>query len=320
MFSNHSIHTVITLLLSSIGQVQQVHAQNRNWNGRATPVTCSICGDANRPILNPTQSFTMNNGITWTCDYLQETVQDVDPNASYENERMMCIQAQLEGKKGGCQCGFASTTIDNIQFPVPESPDVIPVATSSPVAVPILLPTPSPVTIPVPVPPTPSPVLSSLAETTTPTPTFQPTTPFPPTEQSPFSAPTPSLITESTGITSAPSRRVVSSSNRPSARGGSSNSSTRSGRPSSSGSDKGSGKSGSGKSGGKSGSGKSGKSSSSSSASGSSRRSNGGAADNDEVLLKSSEYAFVSSSPTTTSYTTIVMIALVSSAVAAFLL
>jgi len=285
MFSNHSIHTIVALLLSSIGQVQQVHAQNQNWNGRATPVTCSICGDANRPILNPTQSFTMSNGNTWTCDYLQETVQDVDANASYENERLMCVQAQLQGENGGCQCGTGDATsaaMDNIQSQVSQSPVVNPVPSPSPIAIP--LPTPSPVTA--------SPVPSSLAEETTP------------------------LVPSS-----APSRRIVSS-NRPSARGSSKRSS---GRPSSSGSGKGSGKSGSGKAGagksgaGKSGSGKSG-SSSPSSASGSSRRSNGGAAGNDEVLLRSSEYAFVSSSPTTSSTTTIPMIALVSSVVVALLL
>jgi len=105
MLSCNYTYSIVALLLSSLHQiVQQVQAQ-ANWNGRATPVTCSICRDANRPILNPTKSFTMNNGNTWTCNYLQETVQDVDANSLYENERLMCARAQLQGEYGGCQCG-----------------------------------------------------------------------------------------------------------------------------------------------------------------------------------------------------------------------
>merc|ERR1719491_2166940 len=110
IFSNYSTFVALLFLSSSLHQtvVQVVHAQN-NWNGRATPVTCSICRDATRPILNPTHSFTMNNGNTWTCDYLQETVQDVDANASYDSEALMCDQAQLAGETGGCECGGTTT-------------------------------------------------------------------------------------------------------------------------------------------------------------------------------------------------------------------
>jgi len=105
MLSCNYTYSIVALLLSSLHQiVQQVQAQ-AYWNGRATPVTCSICRDANRPILNPTKSFTMNNGNTRTCNYLQETVQDVDANSLYENERLMCARAQLQGEYGGCQCG-----------------------------------------------------------------------------------------------------------------------------------------------------------------------------------------------------------------------
>mmetsp|Transcript_603 Transcript_603/g.726 ORF Transcript_603/g.726 Transcript_603/m.726 type:complete len:365 (+) Transcript_603:131-1225(+) len=91
---------VVALLLSST--VIQVQAQN--WNNRDTPVTCSICRDASRPIFNPLYSFTMHNGNTWTCNYLQETVQDVDANFLHESERLMCAQAQLQGEMGGCLC------------------------------------------------------------------------------------------------------------------------------------------------------------------------------------------------------------------------
>jgi len=103
MFINYSSSTVVAVLLSTLVSVQAA-----NWNGRATPVTCSICRDANRPILNPTKSFTMNNGNTWTCHYLQETVQDVDANSPNESERLMCAQAQLQGENGGCHCGGAA--------------------------------------------------------------------------------------------------------------------------------------------------------------------------------------------------------------------
>jgi len=50
----------------------------------------------------------MPNGITWTCDYLQETVQDVDAQSRNPSEALMCAQAQLQGENGGCQCGGAA--------------------------------------------------------------------------------------------------------------------------------------------------------------------------------------------------------------------
>mmetsp|Transcript_64260 Transcript_64260/g.71968 ORF Transcript_64260/g.71968 Transcript_64260/m.71968 type:complete len:314 (+) Transcript_64260:161-1102(+) len=112
MFSNYSSSTVVAVLLSSLTAAVQA----ANWNGRATPVTCSICRDANRPILNPNKSFTMNNGNTWTCNYLQETVQDVDEQSSYESERIMCRQAQLQAETGGCECGGAALPPMNSMF------------------------------------------------------------------------------------------------------------------------------------------------------------------------------------------------------------
>mmetsp|Transcript_36017 Transcript_36017/g.39024 ORF Transcript_36017/g.39024 Transcript_36017/m.39024 type:complete len:323 (-) Transcript_36017:341-1309(-) len=92
---------VVALLLSST--VRQVQAQN--WNNRAVPVTCSICRSTSRPLLSLEKSFTMPNGLSWTCDYLQQTVQDVDEQSSYESERIMCRQAQLQAEEGGCECG-----------------------------------------------------------------------------------------------------------------------------------------------------------------------------------------------------------------------
>mmetsp|Transcript_18918 Transcript_18918/g.21730 ORF Transcript_18918/g.21730 Transcript_18918/m.21730 type:complete len:256 (+) Transcript_18918:133-900(+) len=112
MFINYSASTVVAVLLSSLTAAVQA----ANWNGRATPVTCSICRDANRPILNPNKSFTMNNGNTWTCNYLQETVQDVNAQSSNPSEALMCAQAQLQGENGGCQCG--GTPMNSIQSQV----------------------------------------------------------------------------------------------------------------------------------------------------------------------------------------------------------
>ena len=45
----------------------------------------------------------MSNGLTWTCEYLQETVQDVDENGNY-GEARMCRQAQLQAEWGACDC------------------------------------------------------------------------------------------------------------------------------------------------------------------------------------------------------------------------
>ena len=68
------------------------------------PLFCPICRSNDRPILNPNHSFTMVNGITWTCKYLQETVQDVDMNG-WESEQIMCRHAQLQAENHGCLCG-----------------------------------------------------------------------------------------------------------------------------------------------------------------------------------------------------------------------
>jgi len=121
MFSNSPtmiLSSVMALLLSTtlfqVSPVQVVDAQN--WNNRAVPVTCSICRSTSRPLLNPTKSFTMPNGLSWTCNYLQETVQDVDEQSSYESERIMCRQAQLQAETGGCQCGGAPLAPMNSMF------------------------------------------------------------------------------------------------------------------------------------------------------------------------------------------------------------
>ena len=105
---------LLSTTLFQVSPVQVVAAQN--WNNRAVPVTCSICRSTSRPLLNPTKSFTMPNGLSWTCNYLQETVQDVDEQSSYESERIMCRQAQLQAETGGCQCGGAALPPMNSMF------------------------------------------------------------------------------------------------------------------------------------------------------------------------------------------------------------
>ena len=63
---------------------------------RSIPVACNIC-QGNNTLINGEKEFTMSNGLTWTCEYLQETVQDVDENGNY-GEARMCRQAQLQAE------------------------------------------------------------------------------------------------------------------------------------------------------------------------------------------------------------------------------
>lgn len=69
---------------------------------RTLPVACNIC-QGNSTLINGDKEFTMANGLTWTCKYLQETVQDVDENGMW-GEAQMCRQAQLHAEWGECDC------------------------------------------------------------------------------------------------------------------------------------------------------------------------------------------------------------------------
>lgn len=69
-------------------------------DNRVTDVTCDICVDSD--ITSASKSFTQASGTTWTCGYLQETVQDVNPASLYQSERYMCGQARLQAEAGGC--------------------------------------------------------------------------------------------------------------------------------------------------------------------------------------------------------------------------
>jgi hypothetical protein len=85
---------------------------------------CNVCrdspaGQAVRTLADPSQSFVMN-GDTWTCGYLQDTVQDVNPYSGAAGEARWCGLAQLWAENN-CACigpDIAPTT-DNIKDPNP---------------------------------------------------------------------------------------------------------------------------------------------------------------------------------------------------------
>lgn len=72
------------------------------------PGYCNICRDAPnnniawRNLSNPSESFQMN-GETWTCQYLQDTVQDVNPYNGAQGEARWCALAQTFGEEN-CSC------------------------------------------------------------------------------------------------------------------------------------------------------------------------------------------------------------------------
>jgi len=94
----------LLLLISLTWTTILVDASTLDSRPEDLPLACPICRRTDRPLLNPQQQFTMVNGITWTCKYLQETVQDVD-EYGWESERIMCRSAQLQAEQQGCRCG-----------------------------------------------------------------------------------------------------------------------------------------------------------------------------------------------------------------------
>merc|ERR1712216_1033553 len=100
-FSSTIIAIAFLLLSVVVG-----NADASTLDQRQAPLMCPICRSNDRPLLNPSHSFTMSNGITWTCEYLQETVQDVNQHGQ-RDEQTMCATAQLQAEEGGCQCGGA---------------------------------------------------------------------------------------------------------------------------------------------------------------------------------------------------------------------
>lgn len=84
---------LITLYISSRTVTAQFGSAQKG------PYSCNICKDTAdglpaRELANPSESFVMN-GDTWTCGYLQETVQDVNPYNGAPGERRWCALAQL---------------------------------------------------------------------------------------------------------------------------------------------------------------------------------------------------------------------------------
>lgn len=69
---------------------------------------CNVCRDAPnnsvewRNLANPSESFKMN-GETWTCQYLQDTVQDVNPYNGAAGEARWCTLAQTFAEEH-CTC------------------------------------------------------------------------------------------------------------------------------------------------------------------------------------------------------------------------
>jgi len=78
---------------------------------RVIEVSCAICsGDSYDP------NEKLSNG--WNCGYLQETVQDVNVNSQWEDERIHCQLAQLEAESGGCcPTKTFSNRVSNINDP-----------------------------------------------------------------------------------------------------------------------------------------------------------------------------------------------------------
>ena len=89
------------------------------------PGYCNICRDAPnnnvawRNLSNPSQSFQMN-GEKWTCQYLQDTVQDVNPYNGAPGEARWCSLAQTFAEEN-CSCSGPDipSINNNVQNPNP---------------------------------------------------------------------------------------------------------------------------------------------------------------------------------------------------------
>jgi hypothetical protein len=68
---------------------------------RVADVACPICNALPNNSYFESKSVNVGTG-TWTCGYLQETVQDTNMNSIYDSERLMCRNAQRLSEEGGC--------------------------------------------------------------------------------------------------------------------------------------------------------------------------------------------------------------------------
>jgi len=97
-----------TVALFVQGSVAQTYPAGQTFK----PGYCNICRDVPgqnprnpsqwRNLVNPSQAFQMN-GEGWTCQYLQDTVQDVDPYTGADGEARWCAMAQMFGESE-CSC------------------------------------------------------------------------------------------------------------------------------------------------------------------------------------------------------------------------
>jgi len=88
--------------------VQGTAAQQYPAGKTFKPGYCNVCRDAPnnnvewRNLVNPGKSFSMN-GEPWTCGYLQDTVQDVNPYNGADGEARWCALAQTFAENH-CDC------------------------------------------------------------------------------------------------------------------------------------------------------------------------------------------------------------------------
>lgn len=119
--SSFTSYTSLRLLFLASSVISSAVAQFAS--GPKGPFPCNVCkdspdGQAARTLANPSQSFQMN-GDTWTCGYLQETVQDVNPYTGAPGEARWCALAQLWAETP-CTCnGPAPLPPPDIKDPNP---------------------------------------------------------------------------------------------------------------------------------------------------------------------------------------------------------
>lgn len=122
----YSLSTIKFVLLTTAffvqGSVAKEDVVSNNYPAGKTfkPGYCNICRDTPNPnvewrnLLNPSQSFQMN-GDSWTCGYLQDTVQDVNPYNGAEGEARWCALAQTFAEEN-CSCSGPDIPSLNDQY------------------------------------------------------------------------------------------------------------------------------------------------------------------------------------------------------------
>lgn len=97
MIAAVSLFAVCLFVTAPVVEVQAQQAQIALSPG---PYSCNICRDppagtaGTRELINHDKAFTMANGNYWTCGYLQETVQDLQPVGGAPGEATLCATTQ----------------------------------------------------------------------------------------------------------------------------------------------------------------------------------------------------------------------------------